>query len=123
MKQLVLIRHAKSDFASAGMGDMEREITSAGGMMAEKKALELKQFAIFPNLLMTSPAKRALETAEIFARTLDYPLDQIKIEPKLYESDVEILLNLIQAIEAQIETAFIVGHNPSMSWLAMFLSN
>lgn len=121
MKELILIRHAKSNW---GEEDIERPLTEEGRLTAQQKARELHQQAYAkPDLVITSPATRAQQTTAIFAQALELPDDKIQVNPALYETDVETLLNLIQHFPPEADTVIIVGHNPTLSLLAGFLSD
>jgi len=77
MKQLVLVRHAKAvqyDYEN----DFSRELTPRGLEDAVKVSLHLREQGIVPRLIISSPAVRALQTAEIFAGTFSYPLKKIR---------------------------------------------
>ena len=72
MKTLFLIRHAKSNWADAALPDKDRPLNDRGQRDAPKMGERLAKRAVKPDLILSSPATRALKTAEIIAKTLDY---------------------------------------------------
>jgi len=87
--------------------------------MAEK----LAHFGACPDVLISSPAKRAKATAEIVARGVKYPVKRIHYEDLIYTSATIDLLHVLQKIDDRIETAFLVGHNYGITDLAVMLTS
>ncbi len=117
MKQLVLMRHAKTNQAHPGQLDIERTLTERG----EKDALEMgkrihhQQF--HPHLILTSHSKRTTETANIVARKLAYPIDLILLEPLIYMAHTDDLLYLIRNLDNRLNQVLMIGHNPTFASL------
>jgi phosphohistidine phosphatase len=86
--------------------------------MAER----LAKLGICPDALISSPAKRAKETAEIVAKIVKYPKKKIRYENSAYTSATIDLLRVLQRIDSRIETAFLVGHNYAITDLAVMLT-
>jgi len=74
-----------------------------------------------PNLVISSPAARTLQTAHIFAANLGYPIERIQLNKAIYEAYVENLLTVLEEVSDDIEKVFLVGHNPSVTNLANYL--
>ena len=72
MKTLYLVRHAKSDWGNAHTGDFQRTLNHRGLKAAPYMAALLKEKKVFPELVISSPANRALTTAEFFCEILGY---------------------------------------------------
>lgn len=121
MKTLLLIRHAKAAWEELGTNDADRILTEQGLQQADLMGQELKTLQITPDLIVSSPAIRALNTAQILAAVLNYPKDKIKTEEKIYSGGVEDLINLIKQTNAKIDTLLLFGHNPNLTWLTHFL--
>ncbi len=121
MKKIYLIRHAKASWDHPEQTDFERPLTSQGEIDAHAMATQLKEQQLSADLIISSEAVRALETAKILAEGLHYPVDKIKLDPTIYSGGVEDLVSLIKAIDAKVNTIFFVGHNPSLTLLAHFL--
>jgi len=83
MKRLYLLRHAKSSWKDLTLSDFDRPLNKRGKRDAPLIAKKLKEKGIRPDIIISSPAKRARKTAKIFAKTLHVAL---KTEEKLYEA-------------------------------------
>ncbi|MDZ4839314.1 MAG: histidine phosphatase family protein [Bacteroidota bacterium] len=118
MKHLFLIRHAKASKDYLELTDFERPLTVKGRQDAEMMGKFLKSIPIYPDLIVSSTANRAITTARIFARELAYPLLNIRIKEKIYEAWVDDLINILQEIEPVYNTVLMVGHNPGFQMLA-----
>lgn len=123
MKRLILVRHAKASSDDLSIDDIARPLSNKGQLDAEKmgKYLREKQFSI--DLMLTSPAKRAMTTATIMAEFLGYSKAKIQEDERIYENTRESLLAILQQTSNDMETIVIVGHNPSLSMLGAYLTN
>jgi phosphohistidine phosphatase len=111
-KTLVIIRHGKSTWDYEGISDYDRPLKETGIFNTIAIAQRIKGMGINPNLMISSPANRALHTALIVAREMHYPLEKVTISPILYsESDDEVLVS-IKNTDNQLNCIFIFGHNP-----------
>jgi phosphohistidine phosphatase len=119
MKKLFLIRHAKSDWTNPELIDIERYLNERGYNNANMMAARLN---LTPDLIITSPAIRAISTALIFARHLKYNVNKICIKQELYESSVRDYLNVISAIDNTYNTVLIFAHNPTISDITQHLT-
>ena len=82
----------------------------------------LKRHDLIPNLIIASSAIRAQFTAQIIAEQIKYPYEEIHEDPDVYEASVRILLRLINDLDVNCQSVLIVGHNPSVSYLAELLT-
>ena len=73
MKRLVLIRHAKSSWKNPGLRDFDRPLNKRGKADAPEMGRRLAQRSLMPDRLLSSPAKRAIRTAEIIADAIGFP--------------------------------------------------
>lgn len=122
MKTLVLVRHARAAGRHKHLSDLERPLTPRGQKAAKRAARELKARGTAPTLLVSSPANRALETAHIFAKELDYPIHKIALRQSAYDAmDAEALLSTLRETGDQHDIVVLFGHNPSMEDLAASL--
>lgn len=123
MKQLIIVRHAKSEWGDEGLKDIDRPLNDRG----YKDAYILSDWFFnhheVPKLFMSSDATRALSTAYIFARALDYPTNEVVIEPRIYESSAKTLKEVISEIDNKIEYAILFGHNPGITNLVNELND
>ncbi len=119
MKTLVIIRHAKAEQQSFGKKDFDRELAPRGINDASLMSQLLKEKKTFPDLMISSPAIRALHTAKIFAKNLDYPEEKIVTREFLYEYfESDKLIELILEVDSSSNCVFVFGHNPTMEELA-----
>lgn len=112
MKTLYLIRHAKSDWAIEHLSDIDRPLNSRGYADAQKMSLVIKEKNIFPDYVISSPAIRAISTALIFCRNLNYDPKKILINKNLYDTSVKDYMNCISKIDNKHHIVFLLGHNP-----------
>lgn len=114
MKQLLLIRHGKSDWDHPGLSDHDRVLNERGLRDAPRMAEALKQRGIAPDLIVTSTATRAASTASLIAEGLGYSVDRIVKVPDLYLAPPRTILRVVQELEESAETVLVFGHNPGM---------
>lgn len=120
MKKIILVRHAKAEDTITS-SDKERSLVAKGKKQAQFVAEKLKKI-ITPDLIITSSAFRALETAIIFATEMDYPHSKLVLNEQLYyDYDKYFLVELISNYK-NIDTVFIFGHNMPISEVAYDLA-
>ncbi|MBT3194203.1 MAG: histidine phosphatase family protein [Verrucomicrobia bacterium] len=117
MKQITLVRHAKSSW-HRGLRDIDRPLNARGERDAPLMAMHLRKQGFSPDILISSPATRAATTAEEIARGIGYDTNQILWEDTIYEAASSNLIELITNLEPQHKNVAIVGHNPGMTELA-----
>lgn len=118
MKTLYLLRHAKSGWDDASLTDQERPLEPRGERDAAKMSKRWSQLHEKPDLIMSSPAVRALATAKIVARGLEYKTQKITVEERLYAATAESLIDVIEALDDKLGRVMLVGHNPGFTELA-----
>ena len=122
MKTLYLVRHAEAVGRDDKLPDAERSLLTRGIKQARKTSRNLKRFNGQPDLLVSSPAHRALETAHVFARRLGYPVQKIILQESLYEaSSTEPLMEILRSTSDEVERLMLFGHDPIMSQLLVSL--
>jgi phosphohistidine phosphatase len=122
VKTLILVRHAKAMKRKEGLPDFVRSLVKKGRKQAKKISKKLKRYMPVPEIFMSSPANRALETAQRFAREYGYPRKKIILKDELYNplSEQEFC-SLVKEINDNIHSAIIFGHDPSISQFTKFL--
>jgi len=115
MKNLWLIRHAKSSWSHGEIQDSFRPLNERGYRDAQEMSARLKKNGIIPDLIVTSHAIRAYSTAMIFADALKYPYGEIRISRKLYGATTGDYLDAIHALPNECSTVFLFAHNPTIS--------
>jgi phosphohistidine phosphatase len=123
MKTLFLIRHAKSSWADTALPDKDRPLAKRGRRDAPKMGKRLAKREVKPDLILSSPARRALTTAEIIAKKLDYKFKNIVVDDRLYAGTVHGLLDVIHKLGGKPERVMLFGHNPELTELAHRLSS
>ena len=123
MKTLFLIRHAKSSWDDTALPDKDRPLGDRGRRDAPKMGKRLAKRDVKPDLILSSPARRALTTAEIVAKKIDYKLKDIVVDDRLYAGAVHDLLNVIHKVGDKLERVMLFGHNPELTELAHRLSS
>ena len=121
-KTLYLIRHAKSSWGNPGLRDHDRPLNDRGLHDAPKMAHFLAKNAEKPTLIISSTAKRALNTALYFADTFDIPEDKIRKEADIYEAQPIDVLKIIHQLPDAENSVLIFGHNPTFTSLANVFS-
>ncbi|WP_169999594.1 phosphohistidine phosphatase SixA [Petrotoga halophila] len=121
MKNLILVRHAKAEKRSPEIDDFERKLTKVGKNDSKEVAEYVAKAENKVDLLITSPALRAKETAEIFAKSFESK-PKIVEEELLYEGDVEEIIEKISNITKGYKNVIIFGHNPTFDELAKKLT-
>ncbi len=122
MKKLLIARHAKSSWDDFTIEDHERPILEKGKQKSIKVATALKQKKILPDLIISSTAKRAKETAIILATELGYPVDNIRYEKRLYHADADDIFDELFGLDDSIDSVMVVGHNPTLTDLVNHFS-
>lgn len=115
MKILYVMRHAKSAWGEPGLDDFERPLLEKGKKRTKNIIDFLQKKKAKPDLIITSPAVRALETARIMAHGLGLGKEAIREEKTIYTSDVEKLENLFFDLPAGCRELLLVGHNPAVT--------
>ena len=93
MKTLFLIRHAKSSRDDPGLADKERPLNDRGRRDAPMMGKRLAKRGVKPDMILSSPAVRALTTAEMIAGELDYKRTNIVVDDRLYAVEADDLLD------------------------------
>lgn len=115
MKTLVIIRHGKSSWDHPDLKDFHRPLKQRGVNNAFSVAQELQKLDVQPDLLVSSPAVRALDTAIIVATNYAYPLEKIKLDENIYEASTSSLFRVLTSIDDANDTVFLFGHNPGFT--------
>jgi phosphohistidine phosphatase len=115
MKTLYVVRHAKSSWDDLNSADFERGLNERGKRDAPRIGKRLKDKGIQPDVMVSSPAKRALSTAKRLAEILKYPKEKIKTESKLYHANDDSILSVVQNIKDKHDIVLLFGHNPGLT--------
>ena len=123
MKRLYLLRHAKSSWGDTALGDVERPLNKRGKRDAPTMGKRLKKRKAEPDLILSSPAKRAVKTASIVAKEIGFPKKKIATDGSIYAASVSELLDVVRNIDDAYGRVMLVGHNPGFTDLADILAD
>jgi phosphohistidine phosphatase len=123
MKTLFLVRHAKSSKDDPTLADRDRPLADRGLKEAPKMGKRLAKRRVTPDLLVSSPALRALTTAQLIADELGCARKDIVVDDRLYGSSANGLLAVIHALDQTLARVMLFGHNPEFTDLAHRLSS
>ena len=123
MKQLLLVRHSKSDRNDPTLDDFDRPLNERGQKNAVEMAKRLVKQEIIPKQIVSSPALRALSTANLFADTLKVKRSDIIKVDTIYEASAAALLKVINSLNDESDLTAIFGHNPGLSEIAYQLTD
>jgi phosphohistidine phosphatase len=122
MKTLILVRHAKSDWGYEFLKDIDRPLNERGYRDAYQQSNWFADSFDAPQIIVSSPAIRAISTALIFARTLNYDEQKILIKHGIYDATTDDFLSNIHSLSNDIDSAMFFGHNPTITNLANLIS-
>ena len=115
MKELYLVRHAKSSWDYESVEDYDRPLQGRGIRDAHMVSSVLAGNRETPEAIYTSPAIRAAHTAMIFSRNLIFPFSDIQLREELYMCREKALLGFIQELDDHFNRVMIFGHNPTIT--------
>lgn len=122
MKTVFFIRHAKSSWADMSLRDIHRPLNKRGLRDAPFMAKALAAKGVKVDLILSSPANRALTTAKYFAQEQGIDQKEISIENAIYEAYPETIIQLLKETSPEVNTIFIFGHNPTFTSIANYYS-
>lgn len=122
MKILYLVRHAKSSWRDPSLDDIERPLNKRGKRDAPFMGELLKEKIVNPDVVFSSPAKRASKTAQIIAEQIGYSKKDIIYAEEIYEASSHELVDFIKKIDDKYNSVMVFGHNPGFTMLNNFLS-
>jgi len=121
-RELLLLRHAKSDWDSGAATDFERPLARRGKRDAPRVGEWLYREGLVPARVLSSPAQRARQTALKVCKALDIKKKDICWEPDLYDASLAALLGVLARCPATARTVLLVGHNPGLEELLRHLT-
>jgi phosphohistidine phosphatase len=120
---LYIVRHAKAEDRAIFMADHDRQLTSDGIIAAARMGHYLHEKGIRPDIIISSTAPRAKDTARGIAEKTGYEPEQIRLDETLFDGGPKAYLAAINAVPESAQTAMIVGHNPDVTYLAEYLTH
>ncbi len=122
-KQIILVRHAKSDWSMQNFSDFERRLNVRGQSNVAEMPFRPAIQALQPDLVLSSPAERAKQTALGFLKAWDAQAIDFKLEDRIYEASLATLWTIINELPDQYQRVALFGHNPGFTELASTLGN
>jgi phosphohistidine phosphatase len=121
MRTLHLLRHAKSDWDDANLGDAERPLAPRGRRAAKRMGAHLAEVGPIPDLVLCSTARRAVDTWTLAAAELRAE-PELTLDEGLYLAPPALLLARVRRVSDRVHTLLVVGHNPGFQELAVHLA-
>jgi phosphohistidine phosphatase len=121
MKTLLLLRHAKSSWKLADQPDFERPLNGRGEKAAPLMGRHLREQKIEPDLVLCSPARRASQTAALFAEAAGLDCE-LRYDERIYEASAQQLLEVVAQADEGADVVLLVGHNPGCEELLLLLT-
>ena len=115
MKYLFLTRHAKSSWGNPGLADIDRPLNERGKKAAPFMGKLIVDKGEKPDLLISSPANRALSTAKAFGGAMGLVENDIIIDRTIYGAGAQQLLELVQDQDDLYKSIMLFGHNPTFT--------
>jgi phosphohistidine phosphatase len=121
VKELYLLRHAKSSWDDPGLADRDRPLAPRGKRAAALIADHLRGRGIVPALVLSSDARRARQTLKAVEGVLG-GRSRVLVEDELYGASAPELLDRLRSVPDAVPSVMLVGHNPGLQDLALLLS-
>lgn len=121
-KIIYLVRHGNSDEAIVPQTDFERVLSDKGIDQVTRVGRSLAKKGIGVDCILSSPALRALQTANLIAKLLNIAPNCSATDDRIYQSSLEDLMDIIHALDNKTTSFMLVGHNPALSNLIYFLT-
>lgn len=119
-RTLFIGRHAKSSWDFPGRNDVDRPLAERGLSNAYEMANRMEKRGDKPEIIISSPANRALHTAIIFARKLNIPFSGFRIDENLYMGGEDAILDIISGVDNNTGSLMVFGHNPDFTVFANY---
>ena len=119
MRQLLLLRHAKSSWDDPSVPDFSRPLNARGRAAAGAMRTAVRGLGLAPDQVLVSTARRTLETMEALEPWDDTPL--VEQMDQLYLAPAAGLLRAVQEVQPTVRSLLLIGHNPGLHELALLL--
>jgi phosphohistidine phosphatase len=120
MRQLLLLRHAKSSWEDANLTDHDRPLDPEGQSAAQALRAAIARLGLTPELVLVSSARRTRETLELLEPLAGSP--RIHRSSDLYLASPRQILDEVVDVPANTSSILVIGHNPGLHDLAMMLA-
>lgn len=123
MKRIYIVRHAKSSWADLSKRDHERPLNNRGRADAPEMARFAKDNGYIPQIIISSDAKRAKETAYAFSKILGVAGSDVSLDSSLYHAPEDVYFDVVNLLDDQVASVGLFGHNPGITYLANSITN
>ncbi len=120
-RELVVMRHGKSEWDAEIVSDRDRPLARRGKRDCRTMASWCAEQGLMPDVIVTSPAERAAETARRFARGLGLGDDDILTDERLYLASLTTVLDVLAELPGDMRQVVLIGHNPGLDQLVLHL--
>lgn len=120
-RELLIFRHGKSDWDGKAASDFDRPLAKRGRKAVKRMGRWLREQDCLPDGVLSSPARRAEQTALGLCRHARLPAEIISWRAAIYEADVGVLLDVLAETDAGNDRIMLVGHNPGCEDLVVYL--
>ena len=120
---LIIMRHAKSDWSTSASRDFDRPLSRRGDRDAPRMGAWLAGQGLLPDMVISSPALRTKQTVTAVLEKLGLSEQEVIWEPEIYEASLDRLLDVLERYTAAADSVLLVGHNPGLDSLVEYLSD
>lgn len=121
MRELLILRHAKSSWAESGVDDHDRPLNPRGFGDAPRMGQLLRELELVPDLILASTALRAATTAKLVAEACGFEGEPTRTEA-LYLADPQTIVDLVAELTDRVHRVLVVAHNPGLADLVFGLT-
>jgi len=122
-RELIILRHAKSDWETSAPSDFDRPLAKRGRRDAPKVGRFLKRQGLIPDYVVSSPARRAKQTVIAACEEMGVDTESIHWDPRIYHAGAGKLLDVLNECPESVQRVLIAGHNPGLEILLQNLCN
>ena len=120
-RELLILRHGKSDW-DAGTDDYHRPLKDRGKRGAQRMGVWLAQQQLIPDHIISSPAERALVTAQKLCKAMGMGDQDIQRDERVYGATAGELLEVVTGCPEKVQRLLLIGHNPGLEDLLVLLA-
>lgn len=120
MKELMIMRHAKSSWKDSELSDHERPLNKRGKKDAPLMGKKLKKESIIPQIILSSSAVRCQMTVEALVEEINFK-GEIKYLDLLYMAELETIVDILKDLPEDFKRVMLVGHNPGLEGMVQLL--
>ncbi|MDH5397172.1 MAG: histidine phosphatase family protein [Cyclobacteriaceae bacterium] len=120
---LYLLRHARTQDRQGNQTDIERELSTVGLQNSTRMGMNLSNKNLQFDMIVSSPAIRAITTSGLVAEQLKYDTNNIYINDEVYDASIRNLLKIVNNFKNEWKNVLLVGHNPAITYLAEYISD